>query len=364
MSKYSDAHTLIKTSSGSSVKTDIGQALSLHKGLLIGLGIGASGGALFAKFDPRIRPAKDAKTPEERRKSVEERRRRAMLIRGISSGIFYGLLGHQFDRIGARQAANDRWREEQSKYWKNYEQKTEDWWSRYKNQYRHKNQYRGEGSFAGRTQRNASDIWKDLGGVGEPPKTKAEFKTAYRAAAMKYHPDRNPDPSAADKFRTAAKAWEDAEKSEWFSKLASFPSLRMGLSKLSSVATKTDPQKWEAAKAEAKAKMGGKHSARAMQLATQIYKKKGGGYSGSKPTSSTNSLKKWTKQDWNWTGGDKPGQGGRGVYLPKQKADRLRKTEEGKDQLAAAARKKREATRKGEQYSSHGLAANTSLRKK
>jgi hypothetical protein len=131
-----------------------------------------------------------------------------------------------------------------------------------------------------------------------------------------------------------------------------------------SAAIKTDPQKWEAAKAEAKAKMGGKHSARAMQLATQIYKKKGGGYSGPKPTSSTNSLKKWTKQDWNWTGGDKPGQGGRGVYLPKQKADRLRESKEGKDQLAAAARKKREATRKGEQYSFHGLAANTSLGKK
>jgi hypothetical protein len=129
-------------------------------------------------------------------------------------------------------------------------------------------------------------------------------------------------------------------------------------------ATKTDPQKWEEAKAEAKAKMGGKHSARAMQLATQIYKKDGGGYSGAKPTASNNSLKKWTKQDWNWTGGDKPGQGGRGVYLPEDKVDRLRESEEGKRQLASAARKKREATRKGEQYSSHGLAANTSLRSK
>ena len=132
----------------------------------------------------------------------------------------------------------------------------------------------------------------------------------------------------------------------------------------SATANKTDPKKWEAAKAEAKSKMGGKHSARAMQLATQIYKKDGGGYSGAKPTSSTNSLKKWTKQDWNWTGGDKPGQGGRGVYLPKQKADNLRKSKEGKDQLAAAARKKSEATRKGEQYSSHGLAANTDLGRK
>ena len=57
-------------------------------------------------------------------------------------------------------------------------------------------------------------------------------------------------------------------------------------------ATKTDPAKWEAAKREAKSKMGGKHSARAMQLATQIYKKKGGGYSGAKPSSKNNSLKK------------------------------------------------------------------------
>jgi hypothetical protein len=128
-------------------------------------------------------------------------------------------------------------------------------------------------------------------------------------------------------------------------------------------ATKTDPQKWEQAKAEARAKMGGKHSARAMQLATKIYKDKGGGYSGAKPSASNNSLKKWTKQDWNWTGGDKPGEGGRGVYLPKQKADRLRQTEEGKDRLEKAARQKREATRQGEQYSSHGLAANTSLKK-
>ena len=38
------------------------------------------------------------------------------------------------------------------------------------------------------------------------------------------------------------------------------------------IAKKKDPQKWAAAKARAKAKMGGKHSARAMQLATKYYK--------------------------------------------------------------------------------------------
>ena len=38
------------------------------------------------------------------------------------------------------------------------------------------------------------------------------------------------------------------------------------------IAKKKDPQKWAQAKARAKAKMGGKHSARAMQLATKYYK--------------------------------------------------------------------------------------------
>lgn len=131
-----------------------------------------------------------------------------------------------------------------------------------------------------------------------------------------------------------------------------------------STATKTDPAKWEAAKREAKAKMGGKHSARAMQLATQIYKKKGGGYSGAKPTSKNNSLKKWTEQKWGYSGKDKPGPGGSGVYLPEQKRQRLKSTAEGRKRLQAASAAKAKATRKGEQYSSHGLAKGTSLRKK
>lgn len=72
----------------------------------------------------------------------------------------------------------------------------------------------------------------------------------------------------------------------------------IGFEKLAkAVAEKTNPALWERAKSEAKSKMGGKHSARAMQLATQIYKKKGGGYKGSKP-SSKNKLKKWGKEKW------------------------------------------------------------------
>ena len=64
------------------------------------------------------------------------------------------------------------------------------------------------------------------------------------------------------------------------------------------VAKKKDPEKWEAAKRKAKAKMGGKHSARAMQLATKYYKDAGGRYEGKKPTSKTNRLKKWGEEKW------------------------------------------------------------------
>lgn len=123
------------------------------------------------------------------------------------------------------------------------------------------------------------------------------------------------------------------------------------------VAKKTDPSKWEQAKRDAKAKMGGKHSARAMQLATQLYKKRGGGYKGSKPSGKSNSLKKWGEQKWKWSGGDKKGPGGKGVYLPSKKVDKLKSTAKGKMKLAVASAKKAKATREGKQYSKHGLAS-------
>ena len=144
----------------------------------------------------------------------------------------------------------------------------------------------------------------------------------------------------------------------------SFSSYTNELDKIAAVATKTDPAKWEQAKRDAKARMGGKHSARAMQLATKIYKDRGGGYSGRKPTSKSNSLKKWSKQKWGYSGKDKPGQGGSGVYLPEAKRKKHKSTEEGKAKLRSAEKKKAIATSRGEQYATHGLAAGTSLSKK
>ena len=115
---------------------------------------------------------------------------------------------------------------------------------------------------------------------------------------------------------------------------------------MAEVAKKTNPAKWESAKARAKAQMGGKHSARAMQLATKLYKESGGGYSGAK--SSENKLSKWTKEDWGTKSG-KPSTVGKGAtgerYLPKKARESLSSAE-----YAATTRAKREGTKAGKQF--------------
>lgn len=107
------------------------------------------------------------------------------------------------------------------------------------------------------------------------------------------------------------------------------------------VANKTNPKLWEAAKREAKAKMGGKHSARAMQLAVAIYKKKGGKFDGKK--SSENSLAKWTRQEWRTSDGSKSE--GKKRYLPDKAWDALSPAEK-----AATNRAKAEGDKKGKQF--------------
>lgn len=106
------------------------------------------------------------------------------------------------------------------------------------------------------------------------------------------------------------------------------------------IAKKKNPKLWEAAKREAKAKMGGKHSARAMQLAVAIYKKKGGKYKGPK---SENSLAKWTKQKWRTSDGSKSE--GKKRYLPEKAWESLSPSEK-----AATNRAKAEGNKKGKQF--------------
>lgn len=111
---------------------------------------------------------------------------------------------------------------------------------------------------------------------------------------------------------------------------------------MAETAQKTDPSKWERAKADAKAKMGGKHSARAMQEATRLYKERGGGYSGAK--SSENKLAKWTQESWNTKSGEKSSETGE-RYLPKKAREALTPAE-----YAATTRAKREGTAAGKQF--------------
>ncbi len=111
---------------------------------------------------------------------------------------------------------------------------------------------------------------------------------------------------------------------------------------MSSVAQKTNPALWEKAKAEAKAKLGGKHSARAMQMAVAIYKKKGGGYKGKK--SASNKLAKWTKQKWRTKSGKPSGETGE-RYLPEKAIKSLSAKE-----YASTTQAKREGTKKGKQF--------------
>ena len=106
---------------------------------------------------------------------------------------------------------------------------------------------------------------------------------------------------------------------------------------------RTNEALWEKAKAEAKAKMGGKHSARSMQLAGKIYRDKGGSYTGPK-TEAQKSLSKWSKESWQTKSGKPSSETGE-RYLPKKAIEALTPAE-----YAATTRAKREGTRQGKQF--------------
>jgi hypothetical protein len=122
---------------------------------------------------------------------------------------------------------------------------------------------------------------------------------------------------------------------------------------------RTNEKLWEKSKAEAKAKMGGKHSARAMQLAGKIYKDKGGDYTGEK-TSAQKSMTKWTKEDWGTKSGKNSTQGPKATgerYLPKKARESLTSAE-----YAATTKAKKEGTKAGKQFVKQpkSIAAKTS----
>lgn len=113
-----------------------------------------------------------------------------------------------------------------------------------------------------------------------------------------------------------------------------------------STATKSDPSKWKrvvaSVKASSKGGDPGEWSARKAQLATAKYKSIGGGYKG--PKLASNSLSKWSKEDWGTKSGKPSGKTGE-RYLPKAARESLSSKE-----YSATTRAKREGTRAGKQY--------------
>jgi hypothetical protein len=112
---------------------------------------------------------------------------------------------------------------------------------------------------------------------------------------------------------------------------------------------RANPTLWEKAKSDAVSRMGGKHSARAMQLAAKLYKDRGGKYTGGK-TAAQKSMTKWTDQKWRTKSGKnsvlgKDATGER--YLPTKAINAM-----SKKTYAASTAKKRKDTKAGKQYSS------------
>lgn len=114
---------------------------------------------------------------------------------------------------------------------------------------------------------------------------------------------------------------------------------------------RTDEPRWKrivaSVKAGGKGGNPGQWSARKAQLATQRYKKSGGGYSGPK-TEAQKSLSKWTKEDWGTKSGKPSTQGSKATgerYLPKAARQALSSKE-----YAATTRAKRKGTAEGKQF--------------
>ena len=114
---------------------------------------------------------------------------------------------------------------------------------------------------------------------------------------------------------------------------------------------RSDEPKWKrivaSVKAGTKGGDAGQWSARKAQLATQRYKKSGGGYSGPK-TEAQKSLSKWTQEDWGTKSGKPSTQGTKATgerYLPKKAREALTSSE-----YAATTKAKREGTQAGKQF--------------
>ena len=77
----------------------------------------------------------------------------------------------------------------------------------------------------------------------------------------------------------------------------------------------------------------------------------------SSKTASQKSLDRWTKQKWITPSGKTSKETGE-VYAPSATISKLKSTPSGRTKLEMANKEKREATKSGKQYASHGLHKN------
>lgn len=116
---------------------------------------------------------------------------------------------------------------------------------------------------------------------------------------------------------------------------------------MAKTAEKTDPKLWDKVKTDItegdKGGKPGQWSARKAQMATQEYKKEGGGYKGEKTPD--NHLAQWTREEWGTKSGGESGETGE-RYLPRQARQHLSDAE-----YERTTRKKRSDTAKGRQFS-------------
>ena len=116
---------------------------------------------------------------------------------------------------------------------------------------------------------------------------------------------------------------------------------------MAATADKTDPKLWDEVKKKvtdgSKGGKPGQWSARKAQMATQEYKKEGGGYEGDK--AKDNHLAEWTREEWGTKSGEQSGKTGE-RYLPKQARDALSDRE-----YQRTTKKKQADTQHGKQFS-------------
>ena len=119
--------------------------------------------------------------------------------------------------------------------------------------------------------------------------------------------------------------------------------------KTTGIAKKSNPALWSRVKAAARKKFGG-HSAVAMAWASREYKKRGGKFSGSKPDSSKNRMRKWLGEKWRTSDGSKSKQKGKAAkrFLPSKAFDAMSPYE-----VRQANKTKAEGTRKKKKYVSN-----------